>query len=184
MLAYRTIALLLLFAYSAYGKCICSVTKNGEYCGTDLNQADAENDCPKKMFFCGDSNRNAEAVLLLDCPAGKECDQKSFRKFTRFTLFFSPPVPRLILESTVGNACLKGIRCDCPRGLKTGQPYCGSALKGEDCAPNVTFTCPYFGVIFHPSPVDACLHGCQNGLCISENSTAAASAQLQRPIKQ
>ena len=64
----------------ADAKCLCSVKKTGEYCGTELNSLNSENDCPKKMFFCGDNNRDKEAVILVDCPSGKECDIKTFSK--------------------------------------------------------------------------------------------------------
>ncbi len=46
-------------------KCLCSVTKNGEYCGVELNELNSENECPKKIFFCGDSNRDQEAIMLV-----------------------------------------------------------------------------------------------------------------------
>lgn len=46
-------------------KCLCSVTKNGEYCGVELNDLNSENDCPKNIFFCGDSNRDKEAMLMV-----------------------------------------------------------------------------------------------------------------------
>lgn len=46
-------------------KCLCSVTKNGEFCGNELNSQNSENDCPKKIYFCGDSNRDKEAMLMV-----------------------------------------------------------------------------------------------------------------------
>ena len=78
------LSLLLLLQFTiqpAYSRCLCTVTKNGEYCGSELNKLNHANNCPKKMFFCADSNRDKEAVLLVDCPSGKECDIKSFCKF-------------------------------------------------------------------------------------------------------
>lgn len=59
-------------------RCLCTVKKNGEYCGTELNELNDKNDCPKKMYFCGDTNRDKEAVMLVNCPEKKECDVKSF----------------------------------------------------------------------------------------------------------
>lgn len=68
------------FGSSAEAVCLCNVTKNGEYCGTELNALGAGNDCPKNQYFCGNSNRGREAVQLVECPQGRECDIKTFSK--------------------------------------------------------------------------------------------------------
>lgn len=60
--------------------CLCNVTKNGEYCGTELNALSPGNDCPKNQYFCGNSNRGREAAQLVECPQGRECDIKTFSK--------------------------------------------------------------------------------------------------------
>ncbi|OTF76992.1 hypothetical protein BLA29_007716 [Euroglyphus maynei] len=133
------------YGHTVDEQCICSVKKNGEYCGTELNVLNKENSCPKKMFFCGDSNRNQTAILLVDCPQGQECD-------------------------ILSNACLKNIECECPKGLIKGQTYCGDLLTGKHCSPNITFNCPRLSMIFSPSPVDACIYGCENGACKSSSS--------------
>ncbi|KAH7645647.1 uncharacterized protein LOC124499790 [Dermatophagoides farinae] len=136
------------YGHTADEQCNCSVEKNGEYCGTQLNELNKENSCPKKMFYCGDTNHNKAAVLLVDCQQGQECD----------------------VRTLLSNACLKNIECECPKGLTKGQTYCGDSLTGKDCSPNITFTCPRLSMIFHPSPVDACLYGCKDGVCLSAPS--------------
>lgn len=130
-------------------KCLCSVTKNGEYCGVELNELNSENECPKKIFFCGDSNRDQEAIMLVDCPEGRECDVKTFLR----------------------NACLKDVECKCPKNLMTGKLYCGDLLQGANCHPNVTFSCPYLSMLFLPTPKDACLFGCKDGACLPATET-------------
>lgn len=51
--------------HAGEARCLCSVTKNGEYCGNELNDLNSENECPKDIFFCGDSNRDKEAMLMV-----------------------------------------------------------------------------------------------------------------------
>lgn len=80
---------------SVHSKCLCSVTKNGEYCGTELNALNSENECLKNIYFCGDSNRNREAAQLVQCPQGKECDIKTFSEFCLLACLF-----RVVLTSS------------------------------------------------------------------------------------
>lgn len=68
------------YGHTADEQCNCSVEKNGEYCGTQLNELNKENSCPKKMFYCGDTNHNKAAVLLVDCQQGQECDVRTLCK--------------------------------------------------------------------------------------------------------
>lgn len=79
------------YGHTADEQCNCSVEKNGEYCGTQLNELNKENSCPKKMFYCGDTNHNKAAVLLVDCQQGQECDVyyvSVVLSFFLFTIFF------------------------------------------------------------------------------------------------
>lgn len=84
--------------------------------------------------------------------------------------YFSCLFLNITTNFIVSNACLKNIECECPKGLTKGQTYCGDSLTGKDCSPNITFTCPRLSMIFHPSPVDACLYGCKDGVCLSAPS--------------
>lgn len=59
-------------------ECTCSFEGKGEYCGTMINKLTNKTACPKKMFFCGNSNQNKPAILLIDCADGFECDKKTF----------------------------------------------------------------------------------------------------------
>jgi len=54
--------------------CICNVKKNGEYCGTELNRINRNNDCTRDQYLCGNSNRNRTAVIVKRCSTGNECD--------------------------------------------------------------------------------------------------------------
>jgi hypothetical protein len=66
--------LLLAFIYSINSECICNVQYNGEYCGTELNRLNNNNDCTRDQYLCGNSNRNRRAVMIKRCSAGNECD--------------------------------------------------------------------------------------------------------------
>ncbi len=67
-------SLLLAFIYSVDSVCICNVRYNGEYCGTQLNRLNGNNNCTRDQYFCGDDNRNKSAVIIKRCSPGNECD--------------------------------------------------------------------------------------------------------------
>lgn len=54
--------------------CTCNVGSNGEYCGTELNRINGNNDCARDQYLCGNSNRNKAAVVVKKCARGFECD--------------------------------------------------------------------------------------------------------------
>ena len=66
----------------AVEQCLCTVEKDGEYCGTELNSFNKENSCQKNMYFCGPTNRNKDAIVLVECQPGQECDIKTLCKFS------------------------------------------------------------------------------------------------------
>ncbi len=58
-------------------ECLCNVRFVGEYCGTELNERNGNNECGRHMYFCGKNNLQKEAVLLKSCTRpGYECDVK------------------------------------------------------------------------------------------------------------
>ncbi len=61
---------------SSKQECLCSVRWVGEFCGTELNQRNTDNNCTKNMYFCGKSNINKAAVLYKACQKGLTCDIK------------------------------------------------------------------------------------------------------------
>ena len=54
--------------------CNCNVRSNGEYCGTELNRINGNNDCARDQYLCGNSNRKRPAVVVKKCLTGYECD--------------------------------------------------------------------------------------------------------------
>lgn len=66
--------LLLAVIYGAKTECVCNVRNNGEYCGSQLNRINKNNDCKRDQYFCGNSNRNRSAVVVKQCAKGSECD--------------------------------------------------------------------------------------------------------------
>lgn len=54
--------------------CLCNVSSNGEYCGTELNRRNGNNDCARDQYLCGPSNRGKEAIVVKKCARGFECD--------------------------------------------------------------------------------------------------------------
>jgi len=73
-LIIRILILISIIISPSCSECICDVDKNGEYCGTELNRINGNNLCTRDMYYCGDSNRNDRAALLVRCPTGSECD--------------------------------------------------------------------------------------------------------------
>lgn len=141
--------------------CVCTVQRNGEYCGSELNRINGNQDCARDQYLCGNSNRNGSAVVVKKCRRGFECDVS--REGSGETL--RNICAHICLHSTfTGNACLIDIDCHCPSGLRVDgrTRYCGNRLTGRDCNSNVVFTCGRS----YPNPVDACPNGCRNGQCI------------------
>lgn len=101
------------------GLCTCTnITKMREYCGTELNRANGNQACTRDQYICGRSNWNKQAVIILYCLPGFECD---------------------VRLGGLENACTAGIDCTCPSTLirDGNQTYCGSSLRGRDCHENV-----------------------------------------------
>jgi hypothetical protein len=56
-------------------------------------------------------------------------------------------------------------KCQCYPEMRRKRKYCGSQLRGSDCAPNVIYRCPLVRG-YNPTAVDACPNGCNDGKCI------------------
>ena len=122
-----------LLVVESHGACTCNVRSNGEYCGTELNRINGNQDCARDQYLCGNSNRNKAAVVVKKCRAGFECD---------------------VSRNGYGNSCLMDIDCHCPSSLSANgrNRYCGNRLTGRDCSANVvrfTVTLPDSAVKTH-----------------------------------
>jgi len=76
--------IILLIIDNSSQDCLCTVDRDGEYCGTLLNRINNNNDCDRNMYFCGPTNRNGPAVLLTECSAGRECDVRAFGILSKY----------------------------------------------------------------------------------------------------
>ena len=58
----------------SHQECNCFVRIRGEYCGSELNKKNANNECQKDMmYFCGDGNQDKTAVPMIKCKDQTEC---------------------------------------------------------------------------------------------------------------
>ncbi|OTF82884.1 hypothetical protein BLA29_013048, partial [Euroglyphus maynei] len=127
--------------------CRCNGSNTREYCGTELNRINRNQDCSRDQYLCGPSNRNGQAIVVKKCRRGYECD-----------------VEREGFSEFVCNACLLDIDCHCPSNLQADgrTRYCGDRLNGPHCNSSIVFTCGQY----YPNPIDACPNGCRDGHCI------------------
>lgn len=49
------------------GACTCNVRSNGEYCGSELNRMNGNQDCARDQYLCGPSNRNKVGINSGHC---------------------------------------------------------------------------------------------------------------------
>lgn len=63
LLAFFCLVMSLLVAQSN-GTCTCNVSSNGEYCGSELNRINGNQDCTRDQYLCGSSNKNK---VLFNC---------------------------------------------------------------------------------------------------------------------
>ena len=77
--------------------CRCSGSSTREYCGTQLNRINGNQDCSRDQYLCGPSNRGGQAIVVKKCREGYECDVrrdgssecKSVKKWINFCFHFS-----------------------------------------------------------------------------------------------
>lgn len=64
--------------------CRCSGSSTREYCGTELNRINRNQDCTRDQYLCGPSNRRGQAIVVKKCRQGYECDvqREGYSKLT------------------------------------------------------------------------------------------------------
>ncbi|CAG2121573.1 unnamed protein product, partial [Medioppia subpectinata] len=150
------IAIIVTLFGKSSAECLCNVRLRGEYCGSELNRRNGNNDCEKSIYFCGRNNRNKTAVLLTKCDDESECDQNQSRLTSRLKR---------------RNACLRKLQCNCGEGMSRG-PHCGNQLVGDGCPANMLFICR-----FNSNAVSArevCVDGCNDGKCVNSADSSGA----------